>query len=332
MAEVALLAGGHPLLLGHRGRPGRLLDEPAGQAGEPAADAPQLADVHRGRRIGVADQVGPLQLAEEVSDPRVGRPLVMDPGQQRHLVAAVRAPAAGHEGLLVPPQERRARGQESQLPSAPDQFIVGGFRVHQDLSWSGAAGSVCHVSFRFPPAMLGNRGPARKECAGGAARFNFSLQLAYRLHYPLHFARIEGSHATMWRVSVRGPSRPSADSVGRNSFHHFEPGPLESGRPRNKWCSSEWGPSAEHKIRSWKSRLAITNRRRHCSAASKCGHHGPVDQSRWTMGRSTAGTKHELPKTRSDVIVADSSGIERGESVRRAPDEGEVPGSSSLSW
>ena len=50
------------------------------------------------------------------------------------------------------------------------------------------------------------------------------------------------------------------------------------------------------------------------------------------MGRSTAGTKHELPKTRADVIVADSSGIERGESIRRGRMKARFQDLGSPSW
>ena len=107
--EVRRFAPGVPVRRYHGG--GRHLQELADDEivlvtyGVVVRDSAELADVHRGRRLGIADQGRALQLRQELADPRVGRLLVVQPGQQPHLIAPILDPSTGHVRLLVPAQE-----------------------------------------------------------------------------------------------------------------------------------------------------------------------------------------------------------------------------------
>ncbi len=129
-AEVVGGSGGHPFRLGHRGRPRQLLDQGPGQP-DPAIVAPrELANVHRRRRAGFGRQARTRDDRQQLADPRVGRPLVVQPRQQRHLVAAMRGTSRGHVRLLVPAQHRRTRGQHRLLPRPNDQLVIGRLGIH----------------------------------------------------------------------------------------------------------------------------------------------------------------------------------------------------------
>ncbi len=122
--EVARGPRRDPLRLSHRGRPRQLLDQRPRQSHSSVIAPPQLADVHRFRRDGVADQARSLDGRQQLADPRVGRSLVVQAGQQRHLTAAMGGTTGRHVRLLVPAQYRRARGQRRQFPRPADQLVV----------------------------------------------------------------------------------------------------------------------------------------------------------------------------------------------------------------
>ena len=95
-----------PFLLRQRGRPGELLDQGPGELGLAVVAAADLTDIDRRDGFGVADQVRTFEHLEQTTDPRVRRLLVVQPGQKRHLVAAILGSPSRHIGLLVPAQKR----------------------------------------------------------------------------------------------------------------------------------------------------------------------------------------------------------------------------------
>ena len=85
---------------------GQLFDQGSGELGLAVVAAADLADIDRRDGFGVADQVRAFEHLEQTTDPRVSRLLVVQAGQERHLVAAVFGAPSRHVGLLVPAQKR----------------------------------------------------------------------------------------------------------------------------------------------------------------------------------------------------------------------------------
>ena len=111
-SKVAGRAGGDPLGLGQRGRASQFLDQGARQPDTAVVASADFADVHGGRRCWLGDEVRALDDREQLADPGIGRPLMVEAGKQAHLGRAMPRASVGHERLLVPSQERRARAQQ----------------------------------------------------------------------------------------------------------------------------------------------------------------------------------------------------------------------------
>ena len=129
-SEVARRSGGDPLGLGQRGGARQLFDQGARQADAAVVAAAQSRGRSRRPVSRVSGEIRVLDDRQKLADLRIGRPLVVQAGEQAHLGRAMACAAVGHERLLVPSQQGRARAQEGLLSGATDQFGVSFVGVH----------------------------------------------------------------------------------------------------------------------------------------------------------------------------------------------------------
>jgi hypothetical protein len=76
-----------------------------------------------------------LGLRQEITDPRVGRLRVEEPGQQGLLLRAMLGATLGHRDILVPLEEGGAGAEQRVLAGAMEQLEVRRVGAHSGQLW-----------------------------------------------------------------------------------------------------------------------------------------------------------------------------------------------------
>ena len=76
----------------------------------------------------------PLDGGEQIADHGRRRHFVGEPGQKRHLFAAVGGAAARHVGAFVPAEDAGAGAENGGVFYAAEEFRVGVMRVHDAMT------------------------------------------------------------------------------------------------------------------------------------------------------------------------------------------------------
>src|SRR5688572_1290063 len=174
---------------------------------------PELAHVHGMGALGVVDERGPFDGAEQLIEARIGRPIVSQSGDQRHLLSAMPDAAARHVDLRVPLQQSKTRLEHAFLARESHQLGVCliGIQVAARCAWvNGGSFSVQRPGGKVLAARACRHATSSVVASSRDARGSYLQGPAKRRLLPDYMAR---PYYREYALATRGEIYQSAYHV-----------------------------------------------------------------------------------------------------------------------